>query len=413
VCLLQPDGQRNGENGINRAIENLEFQFTDAIRILNKKKVEKIAFLEGHGELSEELVYDVSEAFSRYFQIDRGVIGLDASILDDYKAIVIAKPKKPFSESDKYIIDQYIMNGGRVLWLIDGVQIQESDLTQRGVAPMLPLDVNLQDQLFRYGVRITSTLVQDAQCAYMPMNIAKPGETPQFEPLPWFYTPLLLPSPISPITKNLMQVKADFASVLDFTSDENKVQKDLLLITSNATHVSQAPATIDLSQLLENSKQDGYFFTKYQPIAASLQGVFPSNFPSRGRMVPAGIVSEKPHRDESVPTRMIVVADGDIIRNEVENSAQGIHIIPAGYDRASHMTFGNKDFLLNALLYLTDDQDWLSLRNRTFKLHLLNKTAVNTNRHFWQWSNILLPLALLAIFGVMHFVVRRKRFEKG
>ena len=224
VCLLQPDGQRNGENGINRAIENLEFQFTDAIRILNKKKIEKIAFLEGHDELSEELVYDVSEAFSRYFQIDRGVIGLDASILDNYKAIVIAKPKKPFSESDKYIIDQYIMNGGRVLWLIDGVQIQESDLTQRGVAPMLPLDVNLQDQLFRYGVRITSTLVQDAQCAYMPMNIAKPGETPQFEPLPWFYTPLLLPSPISPITKNLMQVKADFASVLDFTSNENKVQ---------------------------------------------------------------------------------------------------------------------------------------------------------------------------------------------
>jgi ABC-2 type transport system permease protein len=341
------------------------------------------------------------------------VIGLDASILDNYKAIVIAKPKKPFSESDKYIIDQYIMNGGRVLWLIDGVQIQESDLTQRGVAPMLPLDVNLQDQLFRYGVRITSTLVQDAQCAYMPMNIAKPGETPQFEPLPWFYTPLLLPSPISPITKNLMQVKADFASVLDFTSDENKVQKDLLLITSNATHVSQAPATIDLSQLLENSKQDGYFFTKYQPIAASLQGVFPSNFPSRGRMVPAGVVNEKPHRDESVPTRMIVVADGDIIRNEVENSAQGIRIIPAGYDRASHMTFGNKDFLLNALLYLTDDQDWLSLRNRTFKLHLLNKTAVNTNRHFWQWSNILLPLALLAVFGVIHFVIRRKRFEKG
>ena len=221
VCLLQPDGQRNGENGINRAIENLEFQLTDAIRILNKKKIEKIAFLEGHDELSEELVYDVSEAFSRYFQIDRGVIGLDASILDNYKAIVIAKPKKPFSESDKYIIDQYIMNGGRVLWLIDGVQIQESDLTQRGIAPMLPLDVNLQDQLFRYGVRITSTLVQDAQCAYMPMNIAKPGETPQFEPLPWFYTPLLLPSPISPITKNLMQVKADFASVLDFTSDEN------------------------------------------------------------------------------------------------------------------------------------------------------------------------------------------------
>jgi len=413
VCLLQPDGQRDGENGINKAIENLEFEFTDAIRILNKDHVEKIAFIEGHGELSEEHVYDISEAFSRYFQIDRGVIGQDANILDAYKAIVIAKPLTPFSESDKYIIDQYIMNGGRVLWLIDGVQMKEDELAKTGGTTILPLDINLQDQLFRYGVRITNALVQDAQCAYMPMNIAKPGETPLFESLPWFYTPLLLPSPVSPITKNLMQVKADFASILDFTSDENQVQKDLLLITSNATHVSQAPSTIDLKQLLENAKQEGYFFTKYQPIAASLEGVFPSNFSSRGRPIPVGIVNTKPHRDESVNTRMIVVADGDIIRNEVENSAQGIHIIPAGYDRASHMTFGNKDFLINALLYLTDDQDWLSLRNRTFKLHMLNKTAVNTNRTFWQWTNILLPVLLLLIIGALHFIVRRKRFEKG
>lgn len=413
VCLLQPDGQRDGENGINRAIENLEFQFTDAIRILNKNKIEKIAFLEGHDELPEELVYDVSEAFSRYFQIDRGVIGLETDILDEYKAIVIAKPTKPFSESDKYIIDQYIMNGGRVLWLIDGVQIAENNLTQKGVAPLLPLDINLNDQLFRYGVRITNTLVQDAQCAYIPINIAKPGEPAVFEPIPWFYTPLLLPSPINPVTKNLMQVKANFASVLDFTNNENLVEKEMLLITSNATRVSQAPATIDLTQLLENSKREGYFFTKYQPVAASLQGVFPSNFPSRGRMIPNGIINNKPHRDESLPTRMVVIADGDIIRNDIEHSAQGIRIIPAGYDRSSHMTFGNKDFLLNSILYLTDDQDWLSLRNRTFKLHLLNKTAVNTNRFFWQWSNILLPLALLSIFGTIHFTIRRKRFKKG
>ena len=413
VCLLQPNGQRDGENGINQAIENLEFEFTDAIRILHKDHVEKIAFIEGHNELSEDRVYDISEAFSRYFQIDRGVIGLDANILDAYKAVIIAKPLTPFSESDKYILDQYIMNGGRVLWLIDGVQIKEDELAKTGGSAIMPLDLNLQDLLFRYGVRITNTLVQDAQCAYMPMNIAKPGETPLFESLPWFYTPLLLPSPMSPITKNLMQVKADFASVLDFTSDENKVQKNLLLITSNATHVSQAPSTIDLKQLLENAKQEGYFFTKYQPIAASLEGVFPTNFPSRGRQIPVGIVNTKPHRDESLNTRMVVVADGDIIRNDVENSAQGLQILPAGYDRASHMTFGNKDFLLNTLLYLTDDQDWLSLRNRTFKLHMLNKTAVNTNRTFWQWFNILLPILLLLILGVLHFIVRRKHFEKG
>lgn len=412
VCLLQPDGQSEGESGVNRAIENLEFEFTDAIRILTKTSIDKIAFLEGHGELSEELVYDASEAFSRYFQIDRGVIGNDASILDDYQALVIAKPTQPFSEHDKYILDQYIMNGGRILWLIDGIQIKEDELTQSSSTSFIPLDVNLQDQLFRYGVRITNTLVQDAQCAYMPMNVAKPGETPLFEPMPWLYAPLLLPSPVSPITKNLMQVKANFASTVDFTSNENKVKKDILLITSNATHVSQAPATIELSELLKNAQDQAYYHTQYQPIAISMEGIFPSNFQSRSRMAPNSVKTPHPHRDNSVKTRMVVVADGDLIRNDVENSAHGLTIIPLGYDRVSRLTYGNKDFLLNALLYLTDDQNWISLRSRTFKLHLLNKTAVSTNRIFWQWSNILVPVLLLFIIGGTHLVVRRKRYSR-
>lgn len=410
VCLLQPDGRRSGEEGINRAIENLEFEFTDAIRILGKQEVEKIAFIEGYGELTEEEVYAASEAFSRYFQIDRGVIGKNAAILSDYKAIIVAKPTQPFAEKDKYIIDQYIMNGGRVLWLIDGVQMQQDALTKGESTTLIPLDVNLQDQLFRYGVRIGNDVVQDMQCAYRPINVATPTEQPQFEPVPWFYEPLLLTSPTSPITRNLLQVKADFASTLDFTNNaDNSVRKEILLITSNATHVSQTPCIVSLRQLMTDAQNENYWFTRYQPVAALLEGEFTSIFPSRSRPVPQEIENPQPHRDQSVPTRMLVVADGDIIRNELEQTAQGWRVLPLGYDRTTRQTFGNRDFLLNALLYLTEEEDWMSLRNRQFKLRLLNNAAVSANRRFWQTTNILVPIvALLAAAGI-NFAVRRKR----
>ncbi len=410
VCLLQPDGRRSGEEGINRAIENLEFEFTDAIRILGKQEVEKIAFIEGHGELTEEEVYAASEAFSRYFQIDRGVIGRNAAILSDYKAIIVAKPTQQFAEKDKYIIDQYIMNGGRVLWLIDGVQMQQDALTKGESTTLIPLDVNLQDQLFRYGVRIGNDVVQDMQCAYRPINVATPTEQPQFEPVPWFYEPLLLTSPNSPITRNLLQVKADFASTLDFTNNaDNSVRKEILLITSNATHVSQTPCIVSLRQLMTDAQNENYWFTRYQPVAALLEGEFTSIFPSRSRPVPLEIENPLPHRDQSLPTRMLVVADGDIIRNELEQTAQGWRVLPLGYDRTTRQTFGNRDFLLNALLYLTEEEDWMSLRNRQFKLRLLNNAAVSANRRFWQTTNMLVPIvALLAAAGI-NFAVRRKR----
>lgn len=410
VCLLQPDGRRSGEEGINRAIENLEFEFTDAIRILGKQEIEKIAFVEGHGELTEEEVYAASEAFSRYFQIDRGVIGRNAAILSDYKAVIVAKPTQPFAEKDKYIIDQYIMNGGRVLWLIDGVQMQQDALTKGESTTLIPLDVNLQDQLFRYGVRIGNDVVQDMQCAYCPINVATPTEQPQFEPVPWFYEPLLLTSPNSPITRNLLQVKADFASTLDFTNNaDNSVRKEILLITSNATHVSQTPCIVSLRQLMTDAQNENYWFTRYQPVAALLEGEFTSIFPSRSRPMPQEIENPQPHRDQSVPTRMLVVADGDIIRNELEQTAQGWRVLPLGYDRTTRQTFGNRDFLLNALLYLTEEEDWMSLRNRQFKLRLLNNAAVSANRRFWQTTNMLVPIvALLAAAGI-NFAVRRKR----
>jgi ABC-2 type transport system permease protein len=405
IALMQPSSQKTGEQAVNSAIEDLEYLFVDAIQILNRKEVRKIAFIEGHGELSEEYTYDASDALSRYFQVDRGVLGLDASVLDGYSAIIIAKPETQYSETDKFIIDQYIMRGGRVLWLLDGVQMSDDMLSEGGATPLIGLDVNLQDQLFRYGVRLTPTVVEDMQCAYIPINVARPGEEPRFEPIPWFYMPLLQGSPYHPITKTLQAVKADFASGIEIVGDTVGVKKEVLLITSNASHVHVAPTEIDVMNAI-NVEPSEYFNTRYVPVAVALEGEFESIY--KHRMAPKGVVVNNVI-NKSEPTRMVVVADGDIIRNDVEQTREGLMLVPLGYDRVTRQTHGNKDFIVNSLLYLTDDEGLMQLRNRRIDLRLLNRAVVDSQRNMWMWINTLLPIVLLALFGGFFFWIRKKK----
>lgn len=408
ICLMQPSSQKSGEVAVNNAIADLEYLFVDAIRVLNRKESRKVAFIEGHGELAEEYTYDASGALSRYFQVDRGVIGIDASVLDSYDAIIVAKPMTAYSESDKFIIDQYIMRGGRVLWLLDGAQMSNDMLAEGGATPLIELDVNLNDMLFRYGVRLTPTVVEDMQCAYMPVNVARPGEEPRFEPIPWFYMPLLQASPYHPITKTLQAVKADFVSGIEIVGDTVGVRKEVLLITSNASHVHAAPAEIDVMGAI-NVEPKEYFTTQYVPIAVALEGRFESIY--KHRMAPAGVKVGK-IIDRSEPTRMVVVADGDIIRNDIEQHREGLMLVPLGYDRVTRQTHGNKDFIVNTMLYLTDDEGVMQLRNRRVDLRLLNRAVVESQRDMWLWINTLLPVVLLAIFGGVFFWNRKRKYVK-
>lgn len=408
ICLMQPSAQRSGEVAVNSAIADLEYKFVDAIRILNRKEIRKVAFIEGHGELGEEYTYDASDALSRYFQVDRGVIGTDVSILDGYDAIIVAKPLEKYSEIDKFIIDQYIMRGGRVLWLLDGAQMSNEMLSDGGATPLVALDLNLQDMLFRYGVRLTPTIVEDMQCAYMPVNVSRPGEEPRFEPIPWFYMPLLQGSPYHPITKTLQSVKADFVSGIEIVGDTVGVRKDVLLITSNASHVHAAPTEIDVMGAI-NVEPKEYFTTQYVPIAVALEGRFESIY--KHRMAPAGVKVGK-IIDRSEPTRMVVVADGDIIRNDIEQHREGLMLVPLGYDRVTRQTHGNKDFIVNTMLYLTDDEGVMQLRNRRVDLRLLNRAVVESQRDMWLCINTLLPVVLLAIFGGVFFWNRKRKYVK-
>lgn len=408
ICLMQPNSQMQGEAIVNSAVEDLEYQIVDAIRVLNRTTVKKVAFIEGHNELREEQVYDASDALSRYFQIDRGVLGSDASILDDYDAIVVAHPTEPFSESDKFIIDQYIMRGGSVLWLVDGARISNENLSDGGLSPMMAYELNLNDMLFKYGVRITPSIIEDMQCAYMPVNISRPGETPRFEPIPWFYNPLLQPSPVHVATKNIDAVKADFASGIEIVGDTVGVRKEILLLSSNASHVTFAPAEIDVAQAATVAPEE-YFNTAYIPVAVSLSGKFNSLFTHR--MPPEGMVCGS-IVERSVENKMIVVADGDVIKNELQREGQQLLVVPLGYDRVTQQTHGNKDFIVNSLLYLTDDEGVMELRKRQLSLRLLNRAVIESQRTKWILINTLAPLALLAIFGAIFIYLRHRKYSK-
>lgn len=403
VELLRNNRGLSGEENLNHSIENLEFAFVEAIHSLTRESVEKIAFLEGHGELSEAEVFDLSQALSHYYQIDRGTLGNETGVLDDYRAVIIADPQLPFSEKDKYILDQYLMQGGRILWVVNGVRFSEQTLSENGMTPVIPLELNISDMLFRYGVRINPALVQDLQCLPMPVDVSDNPQQPNWQPMPWTYAPLLLTSQASPITRNIMQVSATMASCIDFVGGEDGLQKTTLLATSSNSKLTGTPATVDLSLFNGTESEFQYAFV---PVAASLEGVFPSLYAHL--LPPEDLQLHAPLRKTSEPTKQIVVAAGSTIRNEWQQGQP----LPLGYDRYTQTQFGNRDFMVNAVLYLTDDTGWMALRQKQITLRLLNDQRAREERITAQVVSIIMPLTILAIIGIAVIGIRKKRYTK-
>ena len=401
VELLRNNRGLSGEENLNHSIENLEFAFVEAIHTLTRDSIEKIAFLEGHGELSEREVFDLSQALSRYYQIDRGILGNETDILNDYRVVIIADPQEPFSEKDKYILDQYLMQGGRILWVVNGVRFSDEYLSQSGMTPVIPLELQIDDILFRYGVRVNATLVQDLQCLPVPVDVSSDPQQPNWQPMPWTYAPLLLTSHASPITRNLMQVSSTMASTIEFVGGEDGIYKEVLLATSSASRITGTPAQVDLG--FDDANPEEYRYA-YVPVAASMEGVFPSLFAHL--LPPEDIIMHSPMRKQSEPTKQIVVASGSIIRNEWQQGQP----LPLGYDRYTNTQFGNRDFMVNAVLYLADDTGWMSLRQKELTLRLINDQRAREQRIAAQVVSIAAPLLLLALIAGGVILIRKRRY---
>lgn len=409
VNLLDNVPGLSSDENLNRSVEGLEYKLVDAMRRLMQSDKPRVAFLEGHGELDEIDVVEATDALSYHFAVDRGAIGDDATVLDPYKVVIIAKPADKFTEKEKFVIDQYFMRGGRLLWLVDAVNMTLDTLRNSPHTIGLLSDFNIEDQLFIYGVRINPEVVEDMSCGMIPISVAQ-GDGTKIVPMPWRFSPLLSVNMNMPITRNVNLVRGDFSSYIDTVGENLQIQRTPLLRTSKFTKVNPTPVFATLANIHEKPQRTE-FTRSHLDVAMLQEGVFVSAFAHR--RMPMGVKGIDKVKDSSEPTKMIVVADGDIIKNEVRfRNSDNPSIVPLGYDEMSRQTFGNKDFIVNAVQYLADDEGWMTLRNRTFSLRLLDKEKIGAGTTHWKVCAVAIPLLVVFLFGIIIVLIRRVKFGK-
>ncbi len=426
IDFLENKMGHSPEQNLNLSTQDIEYKLVKAIRDLQKKEKPKIAFIEGHGELDDLQLYDIINSLSEFYTVE--FIKLDgqlnslrermmidsvkSKVVNRYQAIIIAKPDSVFSKNDKFIIDQFIINGGKSLWLIDGTTIDMDSLSYQGSSIALVKQINIEDQLFKYGVRINPDLIQDIQCAMIPVNTAVVGAEPNFSPVPWLYFPLITPNNTHPITKNMDLIKTEFVSTIDTVGEDPNISKTFLLHTSQYTKVVNAPIRVDL-RLVSQEPDKRQFIKSHKPIAVLLSGKFESLF--NNRLEPEfeenNLIDFKAY---GKPTKMIVVSDGDIIKNNADIKNGKYMPLPLGLDFYFRDIYygGNKEFILNAVNYLCDDAGIMSVRSRELKLRLMDRAKINDEKLKWQIINIILPVLIVIIFGFIIRFVRKRKYAK-
>ena len=408
VNLLKNNQNTHAEVNLNNSIESLEYEFAAAFSDLMNSEKQTVAFLEGQGELNPYETHDFTEALSEKYAVKKVSARQLFNEGKSIKALIVANPTQAFAENDKFYLDQYVMNGGRIMWLIDPVSVSLDSLSTGFATLAFPQNLNLDDQLFRYGVRLNPNLVQDAECLFIPVNTAPEGTPAKFTPAPWYFSPLLAPSENHVISRNLNRVKAEFVSSVDTVGGSGSIRKTVILSTSPYSLVSQTPMEVSLASI--NNPPDRRLFKQpSQPVGVLLEGTFNSVF--KNRMVDSFGVKTLEVKTESLPTKMLVFSDGNLIANQYRMVDGAPDFMPLGYDRYSQQTFGNKALLMNAVNYLCDDEGLMELRSRDFKIRLLDKVRIQEEKTFWQMVNVLVPLVLIALLGGVFVFVRNRKFR--
>lgn len=395
------------EESINNSVEELEYSLTNTIRKLQRNRKPEVTFIQGHGELDTVQQYRFMQALSEYYRVNQTPLNGKLRALQGSDAIVISQPDSVFSDKDKFIIDQYIMNGGKVLWLIDPLDVN-TDSLRNGFTLGLTRPLGIDEMLFKYGVRLNPVIVQDLKCASIAFNTSFKKGQPKIQLFPWTFSPLVLSDNDHPIVKNLDYVKFDYLSTLDTISSAKGIKKTILLKTSKYTKTQPSPVRIALGMATMPPKES-QFINSYQPVACLLEGEFSSFVEYR---IPSVLLQDTlfKYLDKGKKTKMIVVADGDVGRNDYLRSTG--EVLPLGYDRYTKRTFANKTFLVNCVNYLLDDEGMLQLRSREVKLRLLDTKKINQHRSKWQIVNVLLPMFIIIAFATVQFYLRKRKYAK-
>jgi ABC-2 type transport system permease protein len=395
------------EEQLNNSIQNLEYAFVSAIKKVTTGGKPEIGFTEGHHELTDVQLNDAMKSLSEGFTVGRvNLTTIPFAALEKVKLLVIPKPDKPFTELEKFKLDQYIMHGGRVLWTIDQVSAELDSLRGHGGEQLaFNKQLNLDDQLFVYGVRINYDLVADISCSQIPVATGNVGGQAQIQNVPWLFYPLIMPLSKHPIVKNLDAIRTEFVSTIDTLAIKG-VTKTVLLSSSPYNKKFSTPYLLSL-QMLEQEPQPKDFQSTTKPLAVLLEGKFKSDF--LNRPTPEGLNEKIESLTESKPTKMIVISDGDVFKNQVGSDGSPF---PLGYDHYTQQSFGNKNLLLNIADYMTDDSGLIGLRTKEIQLRLLDRARVRSEKLYWQVINNVIPLAFVLIFAIFQHYIRRRKYAR-
>lgn len=419
VQLLKSNERAADPELINNSVVNLEYEFARTLRRVTSKKTPHIAFIEGHGELSPMETADAVKLLSESYVVERKRIDGQLNALSDpasqdgknrvnrYDLIIIADPDSAYSDKDRFLIDQFLMRGGKVIWCIDPLQMDLDSLKNQQQTMALSRELGIEEMLFDYGVRIQKNLLLDRTCAPIGITTGMRGNQPQIELFPWYFQPVLVPRSSHPIVGNIDPVVTEFTSSID-TLSKADVKQTILLSSSEFTRVLRPPVRVNLN-IVTIDPDFGNKTRPFQPVAVLLEGSFPTAF--KNRVSPLYKQEGFDLREKSLPTSMLVIADGDIFKNKV--SPDGANYFTLGYDRYTRdKIYGNREFLLNAVNYMLDEASLISIRTKGIKLRQLNEELLNDSRGRIQALNMIIPLVIILILGISLTAIRRANYSK-
>jgi gliding-associated putative ABC transporter substrate-binding component GldG len=405
VPLLKNKLGATAEERINNSVQQLEYAFADAFTKLNIGEKKSVAIIKGNGELDDMYIADYLTTIRDYYNI--AAITLDSvasdpqSVLNQLKEFdlaVIAKPTQAFSDQEKYVLDQYMVNGGKSIWMIDQVSMEmDSIYAGGGEAIAVPRDLNLKDLFFRYGVRINPVLVNDLYFTQIVLATGE-GNDSQYNPLPWFYYPMVFSQNNHPINTNIEAVRFQFTSPMDIL--ENDYKKTVLLQSSPLSKTDGIPKIVSLEMINQQPNRENYTNGNL-PLAVLIEGNFTSMY--KNRVKPLKLQNTL---EEGPENKMIVISDGDIVKNQLRNGRP----LELGYDKWTNSFYGNKEFLVNSTNYLLDNTGLINIRNKKVTIPLLDVKKIAEQKTKWQLVNIGLPVILTLLFGLFFGYYRKRKF---
>jgi gliding-associated putative ABC transporter substrate-binding component GldG len=392
------------------SVQHLEYSISDALHKVTTAKQKTIAVIKGNGELQDVLMAKFLLQMREGYHI--GPFTLDSvakdptgslNALEKYDLAIIVKPTEMFSDAEKQVLDQFIINGGKTLWLLDQVNVEMDSLyNASGSTLAFPRDLNLNDMFFKYGFRINPDIVKDEQGSPIKLATGEQGSATQFQEFNWKFAPLVYPESTHPIVKNLGGIKFDFANSIDTL--KNGIKKTILLHSTQYSKKIGAPVEVNLDMVAEETSPNHYIKTGNIPLAVLLEGSFHSMF--ENRVLP---FKQTAFESTGKKNKMIVISDGDVVKNQLDKNFQPVEL---GYDQRSGNLYDNKDFMLNCVNYLLDDTGLINIRSKDLDLPLLDKEKVFENYTKTQVITIGLPLLILVLFGALFTYLRKRKYGR-